>query len=244
MKRNSNIRLTLTMMLVALGAFLLAACDSGGGGAATAIPAAPTAVPTAIPAQSNADLLKAAAANMKAAKSYHMELEANQGGQDVKMSGDIDVTNNKSKLAMTAMGQSVNVISIGSDTFLSMDGGTTYTKSPTGGDMGLDSFTKMWDSFKAEDIDKSKDAIKDGTPKEETVGSDATRHMTASSKDLGSLSATGGATEGTIDMWVTTGSKPTVRKMQIASSGDAAVSATIEWTKVDEAVTIDAPATP
>ena len=32
----------------------------------------------------NADLLKAAAANMKAAKSYHIDLEANQASQDIK----------------------------------------------------------------------------------------------------------------------------------------------------------------
>ena len=46
--------------------------------------------------------------------------------------------------------------------------------------------------------------------------------MTANTKDLASLSPTGGtSTDGTIDMWITTGSTSTMRKMIIngTSSG-------------------------
>ncbi len=220
-----GVLLTAIVLMLAL-----AACDSGGG---------------ATSGKSNADLLKEAAANMKAAKSYHLTLTATQDTTDVKMDGDIDVPNKKTKLNMSAQGQNVSMISIGGDSYLSMDGGKNYTKSPTNAASGLDSFTKMWDSFKAEDIDKAKDAIKDGSPKEETIGSDATRHMTASTKDLASLSATGSSTtDGIVDMWVTTGAAPTVRKMVINGTSDSKpIKATVEWTNVNQSVTIDAPPT-
>jgi len=195
---------------------------------------------------SNAELLKEAAANMKAAKSYHLVVTANTGGQDIKMAGDIDVENSKSKLDMSAAGQNVSVISVAGDTYVSMDGGKTYTKSPAGTSMGLDSFTKMWDSFKADEVDKAKDAIKDGSPAEETIGSDATHHMTANTKDLGSLSgASGGSTDAVVDMWITTGGKPTIRKMKmVGTSAGQDMTAEIEWSNIDQAVTIEAPPTP
>ena len=160
------------------------------------------------------------------------------------MAGDIDVVNNKSKLDMVAIGQRINVISIGSDTFMSMDGGSTYIKSPTNFSAGLDAFTQMWNSFNSSDVDRAKDALKDGIPRTERVGNDDTRHMTASTKDLGSLGATGGSTVGTIDMWITTGDKPIVRKMKIAgTTDDKEIIATVEWTNIDQTFTIEAPAT-
>ncbi|HKP52001.1 MAG TPA: hypothetical protein VJ183_05040 [Chloroflexia bacterium] len=218
-----------SMMLI----LTLAACGGDSGGGASS-------------GKSNADLLKEAATNMKAAKSYHLEVTANMAGQDVKMSGDIDLANNKSKLDMSAAGQSVKMIAIGSDTYMSMDGGTTYTKAPGGGGLGIESFTKIWDSFKPEEVDKAKDALKDGNPKDETIGSDATRHMTANIKDLSSLSGAtgGGSTEGTADIWVTTSAKPTVRKMKMAGTSDGKeMTAEIQWSNVDQSVTIEAPPT-
>jgi hypothetical protein len=182
---------------------------------------------------------------MKAAKSYHMLVTGTQGGQEFKIDGDIDLGNNKSKLVLTATGQTANVISIGSDTYVSIDGGTTYAKSPAGTDMGISNFTKLWDGFKPEDIDKAKDAIKDGNPKDETIGGDATHHMMGTTKELASLSPNGGngTTDGTVDMWVTTeSSTPTMRKMQIQGTANGAnVDATLEWTKVNENFTIEAP---
>ena len=70
--------------------------------------------------------------------------------------------------------------------------------------------------------------------------------MTANTKDLASLSASGGGTtDGTVDMWVTTGSTPTVRKMLIkGTSNGTDVNATIEWTNINQSFTIDAPAMP
>ena len=212
----------------------LAACDSGGGGGGSTS------------GKSNADLLKEAAANMKTAKTYHLLVNGNMGGQDVKLDGDIDVANNKSKLNASAAGQNISMVSIGSDSYLSMDGGTTWTKSPTGGSTGMESFTKLWDSFKPEEIDANKDAIKDGTPKEEKVGSDDTRHMTANMADLKSLGAASGSstTEGNMDMWITTSGKPTVRKLQmVGKSNGQDMNATIEWSGVDQPVTIEAPPT-
>ena len=227
MKKLGKMRFAGTLMAAVMLMLTLAACDGGGGGSSGG--------------KSNADLLKEATANMKAAKSYHLVVNGTMGGQEVKIDGDIDVGGNKTKLNISAAGQNVSMISIGNDTYLSTDGGQNFVKSPSGGGTGMESFTKMWDSFKPEDIDKSKDAIKDGSPKEEKVGSDDTRHMTASSKDLASLSASGGG-EGTVDFWVTTGNKPTVRKMKaVGKSQGQDLDATIEWSNVDQSVTIEPP---
>ncbi|MBF6613254.1 MAG: hypothetical protein IVW55_09010 [Chloroflexi bacterium] len=48
-------------------------------------------------AKSNADLLKEAIANMKAAKTYHMEADLTSSGQRVTLKGDIDLTANNVK---------------------------------------------------------------------------------------------------------------------------------------------------
>ena len=67
------------------------------------------------------------------------------------MAGDVDIANNKSRLDMSAAGQNISVVTIGSETYVSMDGGTTFIKSDSGASItsGLDTFIRMWDSFQA-----------------------------------------------------------------------------------------------
>jgi hypothetical protein len=192
---------------------------------------------------SNAYLLKAAVTNMKAAKSYYLDLSISQSGQDIKVAGDIDVTNNKAKLDMSTAGLSISMISIGSKSYLSMDGGKTYIENPTGTDSGLNPLTKMWDNFKPEEVDRAKTALRNGNPADEKVGNDDTHHVTADVNDLGSLSLTSGSTmTGTIDIWVTTGDRPTVRKMRIMGTSDGSpTDATLEWSNVNQSVIIEAP---
>lgn len=230
-------RFVSALMVAVMLMVTLAACDSGGGGTSNNS--------GANSGKSNAELLKLAAANMKAAKSYRIDVTAKTGGQDIKMGADLDLGNKKSKVDASMMGQNIVFVAIGDESYASTDGGTTFTKNEAGSSMTLptDSFTKIWESFKPEEIDKAAAAIKDGTPKDDKVGSDDTRHMTANSKDLGSLSAgTSSSEDAVVDLWVTTGDKPTVRKMKmVGKSNGVDTTAEIEWTKIDQSFTIDAP---
>ena len=87
MNIRTNTRLTGALITLTLGAMALSACggDSGASGG-----------------KSNADLMKEAAANMKAAKSYVLTADIDQAGQAVKMNGQIDVGNNNTKMDMEA----------------------------------------------------------------------------------------------------------------------------------------------
>src|SRR6478672_7910643 len=119
MKNWTHARFAGVVITLILGAMALSACggDSGGGGTT----------------KSNADLLKEAAANMKAAKSYTLNADVDQAGQAVKMNGQIDVGNKNTKMDMEAQGQKISVISVGDKVFLSMDGGTTFTDAGAAG---------------------------------------------------------------------------------------------------------------
>ena len=197
--------------------------------------------------KSNADLLKDAVANMKAAKSYHMDADLTTSGQKVTLNGDVDLATNNLKLSMNAAGQALDVVKVGSDTYTSLDGGTTYTKGEAGAVPDISSFTGMWTTLKPEDIDKAKDALKDGTPATEKIDGADTKHITGDAKELSALSSSAGAStdQGTIDFWVTTDAKPTVRQMKFvgkdSSGGD--ISGVFKWSKIDEPVNITAPPT-
>src|SRR3954452_12742537 len=113
MKIRTHTRFVGVVITLILGAMALSACGGDTGGSSGG--------------KSNADLLKEAAANMKAAKSYTLNADVNQAGQAVKMNGQIDVGNKNMKLDMDNAGQKISMISIGDKVFLSMDGGTTYS---------------------------------------------------------------------------------------------------------------------
>lgn len=195
-------------------------------------------------AKSNADLLKEGAANMKAVKSYRLDADITQADQAIKMGGDIDVANKNSNLAMTVSGQNINMITVGSNAYVSADGGNTYTKGDASS-ANMSGLTDMWNSFKPEDIDKAKDALKDASPATETIDGVATKHMTGNAKDLAALASGGtssSTTVGTIDMWVSTDAKPLVRQMKIDGTSDGkALKATFKWGKFDETFVIKAP---
>jgi len=232
MKNWTHARFAGVVITLILGAMALSACggDSGGGGTT----------------KSNADLLKEAAANMKAAKSYTLNADVDQAGQAVKMNGQIDVGNKNMKLDIDSAGQKISMISIGDKVFLSMDGGTTYTDAGDSGAgmvSGFSAFTNMWDSFQADQIDKAKDALKDGNPATEKINGVDTKHITANAKDL---SVIGGGTgeEGTLDLWVSTDAKPYIRQMKIdATSNGQPIKGTFVWDKFNENFDIKAPAT-
>ncbi len=195
--------------------------------------------------KSNADLLKEGAANMKALKSYHLDADITQGDQAIKMNGDLDVANKNSSLAVNAAGQSVNMVAVGSDSYLSIDGGKTYTKSDASSTAGMSGLTDMWSSFKPGDVDKAKDALKDASPATDTIDGVATKHITGNAKDLSALASGGSSTsttEGTIDMWISTDAKPLIYQMKIDGTSDSKpLKGTFKWSKFDQKFDIKAP---
>ncbi len=214
---------------IAMVSVMLAACGGDSGGTS----------------MSNGDLLKKAAINMKAAKSYNLDVNADTAGMAITMNGDLDLANKNSTLKMSAAGTNINMVAVGGESFTSVDGGKTYVKGDSGASGATDSFTKMWDGFNAADVDKSASALKDGSPATEKIDGADTKHMTASIKDLSSLaSSTGGSgsTEGNIDLWISTDANPTVRQMKLAGTSDGKpLTATIKWSKINEPVTVKKP---
>ena len=200
--------------------------------------------------KSNADLLKEAAANMKTATSYHLDANIDQDGQAIKLVGDIDIAKKNLKLDVDASGQKLSVVTVDGKSYLSMDGGTTYTESDQGAAMaeGLSSFTGMWDSFKTEEVDKAKDALKDGTPATEKIEGVDSKHITANAKDLSILNTSGTAdsapTEGTLELWLGPTDKPFIRQMKIDGTQDGKpIKGTLTWSKINEDLAIKAPPT-
>ena len=194
--------------------------------------------------KSNADLLKEAVLNMKAAKTYHLNADINQAGQAVKLDGDIDLTNKNMKLDIDSSGTKVSVIQVGDKVYLSMDGGANYTETDQGASItaGFASFTNMWDSFNPEDVDKAKDALKDGTPATETMDGVVTKHITSDAKQLSVLGSGSSDMAGTVDFWLGPDAKPYIRKMAIDATSDGdPVKGTVIWSKIDEAMDIKAP---
>jgi hypothetical protein len=195
--------------------------------------------------KSNADLLKEAAANMKAATSYHINADITQGETAVKMDGDLDLTNNNSKLTIDTQGQKVDVIVVDGKAHVSTDGGATYMEVPDASMLtgSMAQFTEMWSSFNPEEVDKAKDALKDGTPATETIDGVSVKHITANAKDLAALNPGGtGTVEGTYDLWIGPNDKAFVRKMALDGTSDGQpLKGTFTWSKINEAMDIKAP---
>src|SRR6266852_4632586 len=78
---------------------------------------------------SNADLLKQAAADMKAASSYTLGADFSQAGQETKLAGQIDVAGNSSHLEIDSGGQKTSLVTIGDDVYVSTDGGATFASA-------------------------------------------------------------------------------------------------------------------
>lgn len=205
--------------------------------------AGPTPVPTT-PAMSNADLLKAAVANMKGLKSYHIDADINQAGEPVKMAGDIDATSNNADLNMTNQGQDVHAIVIDEDAYVATAGTTGYQKAPASV-LNLGSFTGIWSNFKPEDVDKTAAALRDGTPATETLDGVTTRHIIGDAKELSALTTQGSSAtqqEGTVELWISTDATPYIHQMKIDGKTDGTdLVATFKWSKFNETFDIKAP---
>lgn len=188
--------------------------------------------------------IQAAAKGMKDVKTYHMDITTDAAGMSTKMSADVDATNKNLRITTATGGQNVDVIVVGSDAWISMDGGKTYTKDPSNGSMaeGIKPFLTMWDNSPMEGgTPPPEGAIKAGSPATETIEGTETNHWIIDSAAMGGGAAAGG----TVELWVTTGDHPTIRQMKTSSTAAGATSnVLITWSKVNEDLKIEAPATP
>ncbi len=201
-----------------------AAAGNGGGGGVTA--------------SGNAGLLQQATAGMRDLKSYRMEITSEVGGQKSQTTADIDVANKGLKMTSVAAGYSTVVIVIGDKSWVSADGGKTYTASPGGAAMAqsMAGFTNMWQTTGTSATATTDAGIKEGSPATEQIDGTDTKHLVVDN------SAFGAATAGSAEMWIATGANPTIRQMKstVTTAGQTAKS-TIKWSKFNEDLGIKPP---
>jgi hypothetical protein len=230
MEKIGKVRYIGAIMAAVMLMLTLSACGGDSGGGATS-------------SKSNVDLLKEAVTNQKTLKSYHINMNIKQGDATITLSGDVDAANKKFNVIGNLGGQEAAVIKM-SDTevYGSTDKGTTWAKVPPESASSFDSLLAQFNNGKPENVDKAKDDIKDGTPKDDTIDGTATRHMTVDAQKFDPSGNGTGTLEGTNELWVSTNDKPTLRQLKVVGKDKGQdVAGTITWSKVDEAVTIKAP---
>ncbi len=108
-------------------------------------PNQPAPITAPAPTVGPADLLKQAATNMRAAKSYHIDVDATTAGTHGTLSADLDLAKYNFKISTSTSGHDIQAIMVGSNAYLSSDGGQTFTKSEDAAIMtsNIDQLTKM-----------------------------------------------------------------------------------------------------
>ncbi len=197
----------------------------------------------------NVVLIKQAAANMAALRSYHVDLEAIVNNDQRFVRGDFDVANNRSRVTMSLSPGATLVVSADNTTYFSSDEGKTFIETADKKyylqglyeAQSLLQFSHMWNSS---NINKLWN-IREADPASELIDGVLTRHFTANVKDAPGIDVSGwGSMEGTVDIWVTTGDNPTVRQIKASSTEPPSFTvATIKWNYLNHALDIQAPPT-
>lgn len=190
----------------------------------------------------NAELLNSAVANMKAAESYTLIVKS-AGGTAISFNADLHFPSRSGFITLSSGSQNAEVLIDGDDAYITTDGGKTYQKG-SASDLNLDNFVNLWDKFESSKISAAGDLLKDGSPATEKIEGAETRHITGSSKELGDVLGSGSSSStGTVEFWLTTDSKPTVRQMRVAgTSSGTTTDVTVNWVKVNELDPIEVPA--
>ena len=188
------------------------------------------------------NLLQQAVGDMKALKSYHMDIATGSAAQSVTMGADVDVANNKLKMDTSAAGQNISIVAIGSDVYMSTDGGKTYFQSPSSGQLtqSLSSFVHMWDKYNASTATTMTNALKEGVPASEQIDGIDTKHFIV---DSAAFNGAAGNSQGTVELWISTDSSPTIRQLKASSTtAGNTTNVTVKWSKFNEDLNITAPA--
>lgn len=226
--RTFAVLLTLMLVLPVLSACL--------GGSTTPTPTVPT--------NANADLLKKAIANMMQLKSYYISATVDGSKPTSELSGEVDVSGNKSRLAVNNGGTKLEVISVGRTAYISENSSPGYRSAPVD-DLNLDDILGIWQRFKPEDIDKTADSLKDGTPATETIDGVFTKHIVGDAAELNAVTDPGNVTGqvGSVEFWISPGETPYVHRMKvdIRTPGEE-TTGTFNWSRFNETFDIKAPA--
>jgi hypothetical protein len=196
---------------------------------------------------SNVDLLKKAAADMQAAKSYELDADISTGSDVIKWVALVDALHNRSKMDFVAGSETLSLITIGSDSYTSMDNGKTYIRDDTGGlfTFDLGSFTQMWDSLTTTNLNLARRSLADGNPRTEQIDGVLTRHMTLGASPLTSAmraGSSGDITSGKLDLWVSTGDTPYVYQLKLdGSDSEYVYTGTLKWSHFNQDLGITAP---
>jgi hypothetical protein len=214
-------------------------------------PPAPTSLPVATYSQSQTatqqdiDTLKRAVTNMKAARSFHLESSVNLTDVIIR---DVDLANKRSRYTRCNVNDCSLVITIVTETFTTKDGGQSYVRGDKG-NLGLDSLNYVWDNLTPKKLDVAAPYIQVGNPPNQTFGGVGAIHLTIRGDALSKLDTTLEivGTDGTFDVWFTTGDNPVVR--QVMFTGKAGfwpfagqdLIAVARWSKINEPVSIEPP---
>jgi len=189
-------------LAVALAALLLVGCDSGGGetGKLTI-----------------SDLLKQAASNKRAVRSYHDEQQTfytyDPSGAPVAMAvtetTDVDVVGNRSLAVITTTRNNESTLGytmvISDQYYQSIDGEVYQPTRYTPEVLASIKQARIEDNIYLDRLAVGLGSPRPGTPAEETINGQPTRHLLADA--YGVLSH---VVSGTIELWITTDSRPLV----------------------------------
>jgi hypothetical protein len=147
---------------------------------------------------------------------------------------------------MTAGEHTTRYVEVSKDVFTSEDGGKTFARNEgTGVKAGDPIWTvsevgRQLEAFAGEELEAR---VRDGEPSIEQVGGVATRHLVAEARDLPSLAALyeEGTEGGTVEVWVSLGDEPTIKRLQVGNGNGKEAGTTLEWSRLGEAVAIETP---
>ncbi len=192
--------------------------------------------------------LEEAVANTKGADSFHLVTNVNVNDTILR---DVDRANNRSIYTRCNLPYApcTQVITILTDTYSTTDG-VMYKKGYKG-DVGMDALNYVWNQLTPEKIDKANGVLRIGNPAAaETFTGTTSVHYTIIASDMARIAPSLEIpdTNGTFDIWITTGEKPVV--LQMSFNGRAGfwpfegrdLIAVARWSKINEPVSIEAPA--
>lgn len=197
---------------------------------------------------STAGMVQQAVNNMKALKSYHLDITTTDGAgkTTATTSADVDAANNRLKLDTTESGQTTSVLVVSDTTYVSTDGGKTYSANPDGVRFAapVQAFVKMWSNYNPSDADKAKVKVAGS----DQINGVAAQHLSADIYNLGGIGLTvnntkGANVTGTIELWVAATNPPTIPQMRCTTVINRVFTIImLKWSKLNAAVNIVAPA--
>lgn len=196
--------------------------------------------------RSNSGLLSEAVANTMAAQTYHLAIRDNYE-EDVSFeaTGEVDARRNRSRFETGDTSSATKYVVIDDESFVSDDGGRTFYSEGDARET-VDTLFPQLRGFDPGEAEKAGAALRDAEPAIESIDGVLTKHMVVDYAALPSLvdfyTDQMYWTPNTIDVWVTLGPSPTMRRLKIqADEDDPEASSTLEWSRLNEPTTIDAP---